>query len=331
MTAAEILADRARELGEWVNGRPENVDPALPELAAILDESDDVEVLVEAVTALGHAWDARAVEMVLDKVDVDHPDADVRLALARALPNGIHPHSACWERAVDALVALSADDDADVRDWACFALGQTKASSTRVRDALAQRLTDRDDTARCEALRALAATGDARALHALTERLSPQGSGVIWELELEAAAALADPVLYPLLLQLEDEWRGDEDDLVSVLSFAIRRCHPEAPTQAAEVERAYVARVNDLLSADGLTATLSGTYPRTKLQVSGPGSDDPHAYCLHGCDDIWDADEDPTDYPTEQHALSTALTLRARRPDISWGSERRSARRSHRW
>lgn len=64
---------------------------------------------------------------------------------------------------IEALITLTSDENSDVRDWACFGLGQMDAASPGARDALAARLTDPDDDTRCEAVLALAKTGDSRA------------------------------------------------------------------------------------------------------------------------------------------------------------------------
>lgn len=309
VSSAESLAAVAYELGESVNGRPENVGAALPQLESILAQSDEVEVVVETVIALGHAWDRRAVEMILDRVAVDHPDAAVRLEVARALSGGFDRYDACWTRAEEALIALSGDSEAEVRDWACFGLGQVGASSAAARDALALRLTDPDHDTRCEALRALAVTGDDRALRAVGERLAVDDSDDIYRLELEAAAERADPTLYPTLIRLQDDWRADDDDLMPVLAFAIRRCEPAARSEAEKVERALAARVNELLAVEpfaaNLTASLAGQYPRTILTVLGPTG---AAVAGHEVD-VWD-EQEPGTYRLEQEAQNVVLAVR---------------------
>jgi len=87
-----------------------------------------------------------------------HAAADVREAVAFAL--GGRPGPA----ALDALIALSADAEPRVRDWATFALGTlAEADSAPLRDALAARLDDADEDTRLEAVHGLAVRGDARA------------------------------------------------------------------------------------------------------------------------------------------------------------------------
>lgn len=301
-SVAAELTTRARHLDDLVNGRPENVETALPQFEAILAQSTDPDVVVAAVVALGHACDQRAARLLLDHVKVDNGSVGVRLALAQALPSGVTPGDATWQRVVDALITLSGDGDADVRDWACFGLGQVEAASQEARDALAVRLNDVHDDVRCEALLALARTGDPRARERLLQRLAADDS-IVHELELQAAAELADPALHPLLMRLSLEWEGDDDDFMPILDFALARCRPEAQVAAEEVERALLARVQSLFAAENFMASLVGRYPRSGLIVRD--SDEAQTVVYEW--PIWD-DEEPMNYPLEQQARSVLLT-----------------------
>lgn len=100
---------RAKELGELVNGKPENVDASLPELEDILVAATDPATVVEVVVALGFCWDQRAAQVVLKHVPLDHDDQRVRLATARTLSSGVVPGDPCWEQVVSALTTLSRD------------------------------------------------------------------------------------------------------------------------------------------------------------------------------------------------------------------------------
>src|SRR5471030_784442 len=97
----------ARELAEAVNGQPENVPDALPRLAGILASETDAEVITEVVVALGFASDDRALQLILDNVSVDHPNAGLRLAVARALPGGFERDSPTRDAVIEALISLS--------------------------------------------------------------------------------------------------------------------------------------------------------------------------------------------------------------------------------
>ena len=80
------------------------------------------------------------------------------------------------ERVFDALVELTADPEPGIRDWATFALGTLSPQDTpTLRDALAARLDDSDDSTRIEAVHGLALRGDARALDATLDLLGEVG------------------------------------------------------------------------------------------------------------------------------------------------------------
>ncbi len=216
-------AERAIDLGNRVNGHPEAVEAALSDLEAILRSPDDPHVLVLAIEALGHAWDPRAASLLLSLVDRNHPDGAVRLALARALPGGAGEQREP-DAAIAVLVHLSTDDLAQVRDWACFGLGQLEADSPAVRAALAARLGDEDRDTRAEALMALADLADPRALPACLDMLADE-SGSIGLLTLKAAANLASPLLLPTLRCLQQGWAADDpDEHTMALADALRRC-----------------------------------------------------------------------------------------------------------
>ena len=304
MASTSDLVSLVRGLGAALEGEPdENVPDALPRLAGILSSETDPRVVAETVTALGQAWDPHAAQLILDHVRIDHPNTEVRLAVAQCLPNGVEDDTPCRGAVIEALITLTSDENSDVRDWACFGLGQVDAASPEAKDALAARLTDPDDDTRCEALLALAKTGDARAGTALQQRLVFDPDKVLFRLELLAAAELADPNLHPLLLHISQEWAGDDDEFMRALALATSRCRPEAKAQATKVERKLVARVKTLLAGQGMSATTVGDYPRTELTFHGAEDSTP----LMVFDAIW-RDEDPWGYPLEQMAGSYVLS-----------------------
>jgi HEAT repeat protein len=91
----------------------------------------------------------------------------------RGVVHGLMGHDD--DRAVAALIDLSADSDGDVRDWATFSLGvQIDRDTADVREALAARLQDSYGDTRAEAVRGLARRRDERALEAV---LSAEGGG----------------------------------------------------------------------------------------------------------------------------------------------------------
>ena len=124
----------------------------------------DACVLASACIALGHLHDSRAVPAVVALRG--HPDPDVRYAVV----HGLLGHD--LDEAVAALIALSADATAQVRDWATFGLSQQIDRDTpTVRAALAARLIDADPDTRQEAFTGLAERGEVMLAHHLD--LSP--------------------------------------------------------------------------------------------------------------------------------------------------------------
>ncbi|TXR51661.1 HEAT repeat domain-containing protein [Quadrisphaera setariae] len=250
---------RAEELLDLVNGHPENVDASLPELAALLDathDDGDDDALALTVCALGFAHDDRAT----------------------------------------ALVPMTADPVADVRDWACFALGLQEADDPATRDALAVRLDDPHLDTRCEALRALAATGDVRALDALVLALSGPEPVTVTQLQLEAAAALADPSLVEPLEPLEPlerlarGWADDADEFTDAVDLALRRCRPEAATAAAAVEARLREVAVDARRRGVPHGELHGSWPSTRV-VDVDGAGEPVAHQVPSR--LWWVDDDP--------------------------------------
>lgn len=166
-------------------------DLTSPDFHEAVDAADEAEVSV--VVALA-----------------DHHDPQVRAAVVLTLPLLLHGDAPTAEL-VDAAVALTADSDRRVRDYACFTLAEQwrEVDTPSVREALAARLDDVDREVRCEALVGLAYRQDSRALPRVRSALS-RPSGDLWRLEMVAAGALSDPRLHGLVLRHQSGW-GDED------------------------------------------------------------------------------------------------------------------------
>jgi hypothetical protein len=165
-------------------------------------EPDDLAGAVDAA-----AGEVAAFGPVLSLVE--HDAAAVRTAVARALPHlaAMEINAPFASLAVDALITLTSDSDGDVRNWACFGLGTQldEMDGPLVREALAARLADRHGEARREALIGLARRRDPRALPAVRAALCRSD---VWLLEVEAAGALGDSALHPLVLRHLDGWEG---------------------------------------------------------------------------------------------------------------------------
>ena len=217
-SAEELCADpdpRARELGADILGQLGMPQRAFPDECVLLlidmlrRERDDGVVQAIAI-ALGHLRDRRAIGPLLELRD--HPSALVRYGVAY----GLHCHDD--ERAIEALIALSRDEDDDVRSWATFALGsQIPVDSVAIRHALLARARDHHPETRGEALLGLARRGEDSVMDPLMEAL---GGERVHRLVLEAAGEVRDPRLRPLLTRLRVR-PGIE---IALLEDAIHRC-----------------------------------------------------------------------------------------------------------
>lgn len=139
-----------------------------------------------------------------------HCDPAVRRALSLALPLLPQAEDQPMDEVLRTVIELSRDADDRVRDYACMALGTQwrPVDTPELRSALADRLDDPDRDARHEALVGLAYRGDPRALPRVRAALSRPDRD-LYQLELIAAGALADPTLHDLLSQHQDGWDGD--------------------------------------------------------------------------------------------------------------------------
>ena len=210
----------ARVLGHlgYEDGRP-FTDVVAPALAAAARTADDDE-RAEFVWALSFVVDPRwAGELRRYAAD---PVADVRLAVARNL---VLSDGELDDASVAALVGLSTDPEAEVRDWAVFSLGSLSDADTPViRDALAARLDDELLDVQLEATAGLARRGDLRALPSLLRRLAGDPADV-YRLDLESAADLAGPALVPVLVELRAAWAAETDrEFRELVLAALDRC-----------------------------------------------------------------------------------------------------------
>lgn len=205
MTGADVLA----ELGLPDHDCP---DEATAILSALLERERDAGVLASALTALGHLGgppDLGAIARL-----AAHTDPAVRHSLAYALGFREEP------LAIEMLIALTRDDEANVRDWATFGLGQGDADSPAIREALAERLDDDDDDVRAEAIAGLARRRDERALEPLIEAIRGRETG---PQVFEACETMADRRLVPELLYLRI-LHADRPEVLAAIDQAIAQC-----------------------------------------------------------------------------------------------------------
>jgi HEAT repeat protein len=211
--------EQERTLGADIVGRLVVIDvgarpTVLEALIAALSVEDTASPLASIVAALGHVGEPGTLGLVFPLAD--HPSAEVRLAVAFAVAT-LSPQPLAPE-ARTALIRLSRDDESEVRDWATFGLGTlSDADGPDVRAALLDRADDASHEARAEALFGLAIRQDPRAVtHLIRALQSPMVGG----LEVDAAAASADPRLLPALRAIRQAGVADE----TRVRRAIARC-----------------------------------------------------------------------------------------------------------
>src|SRR5271166_6200884 len=105
----------------------------------MLETEQEHLVLASAISALGHLGNDKAIPLILRFQD--HSDENVRFAVAFSL--------CCFpddSGAVDGLLKLTRDPDAEVRDWTVFGLGVLgSADRPEIREPLLRCLTDADE------------------------------------------------------------------------------------------------------------------------------------------------------------------------------------------
>ena len=106
-TAADVLAELA--------GDDERKRQCADQLLKLLERETEASVLASALHGLSHLQTPRAPEAA--HRFINHPDENVRFGVAFALL----PHTS--DLAINDLITLTSDEDADVRNWATFGLG----------------------------------------------------------------------------------------------------------------------------------------------------------------------------------------------------------------
>jgi HEAT repeat protein len=156
-----------------------------------------------------------------------HASASVRIAVVHALEFTTHADG------IRTLIALSADDDGNVRNWATFFLGTREPddpvfADPKVIEALHARIDDPHEETRAEAIVGLARRRDKRALPPLLRALSTDPA---FDHYFEAAHLLASPALLPALEALQNnDTDGHQEQGDWPLSAIIDACR-KAPTR----------------------------------------------------------------------------------------------------
>lgn len=209
-------------------------------LLDMLSKEEDVNSLNSIIAALGHLEDSRAVELIAQFQS--HRDEKIRLTVAHALG---HYND---DIAISALIRLSSDEVRDVRDWATFYIANNEdVDSPEIREVLWKASDDEDNEIRAEALYGLARRGEKQIVERLIKELTLENS--IWYDAIEAAQAVADPRLYPALVELRDV-----DDIdISMLEDAIDACRGDYIEDESQVEWGSIERV----SSDDVIAIIN--------------------------------------------------------------------------
>ena len=124
------------------------------------------------------------------------------------------------------LIAMTRDADVVNRDWATMLLAQTGLDTTEVRAALVDRVADADAVVRGEALLGLAERDAAFTLPLVAKALGEGDANVPL---FEAAEAIGDPALLPILLPWRDERSEPSDPVDEALEAAILACGGTSP------------------------------------------------------------------------------------------------------
>jgi hypothetical protein len=259
-------------------------------------------VLTSIAYALGHVWDPTAADALLDLST--HADDEVRLAAVQGLPGSVdHGDDPVDERIVRALIRLTEDPVAEIRNWATFGLRSTEATGPEVDRALLARLHDEGADTRAEACMTLALRRDERVIAPLIEALSRRD---VHSDALRAAIHLADPRLHAALVSVVDRLvpadLEDDDDpsFRLLLESAIRRCDPLAGLGAEQIESLILATLQSASSESGheVDASLEGDYPVTEVVIRRGDRVERSA--------IWNFDQLAPDDPT---SLDQAFTF----------------------
>jgi hypothetical protein len=191
----------------------------LAQVEAAADSPDD-DVRWSAAVSLGRKEDERVLPLLFRFLS--DPDPDVRYQAVASLPLLTGDELPVGHPVVGALLGALEDPSPFVRDWAAFGVGvQLDVDTPAIRDALVRHLRETEADTAGEAAVGLARRKDARVFDVLIERL---GDFEVGNLYVEAAAALGDPRLLPLLHRLKTSGWQDDEPRPGVLDDAIAQC-----------------------------------------------------------------------------------------------------------
>ncbi|MEV4169761.1 ankyrin repeat domain-containing protein [Nonomuraea sp. NPDC049709] len=153
----EFGVDAIAQFG-FADGEKPYLERTLPLLQKMVTTESNPQVLRSVLAGLGHQGDPRALPYVLDVISRPGHKRTMTdpIALADVLPPD-------HEEGLALLIAMTEEEDSEIRDWATSGLAGLAADTPRIREALAARLSDSDLRTVAEATRGLALRGDERA------------------------------------------------------------------------------------------------------------------------------------------------------------------------
>jgi hypothetical protein len=177
----------------------------------------DEDILCATIYGLAHLH-ANNINQLVGRYST-HKNPEIRFAVAFALARDQS------NAAINKLIELTKDKDPDVRDWATFGLGNIGEKDTPViREALFQRVGDRDKDTHYEAIIGLAKRKDARIIGVIQKEIeSKQPWGYIFE-------AITEYPMRQYLPALKKHWNKaskkerNEEFWYSLLRDAIKAC-----------------------------------------------------------------------------------------------------------
>jgi hypothetical protein len=215
-------------LGAVCNGHDYTHRPVAEALVDIAKHETDPQVLRSLAAALHHASDPVALSTLVALAG--HANSTIRLEVAIALPANLA--ESANDNGVAALMALGADPDAEVRNWATFGVARClDADGTDIRTALWDRVTDPDGDVREEAICGLARRRAPGARRLVADLLA---AGGVHDWAFEAAVWIGHGSLLPLLdpyppdkterarRLCDPDWRRARDDACAQLLSSIQ-------------------------------------------------------------------------------------------------------------
>ena len=177
-------------------------------LLNVVTSASDEDLLASIFYAMGHNKSQRAVSSLV--AHKNHFNSDIRYAVCFALLTNTDKDS------IFALIDLSKDEDEDVRNWATFGLAQQIDLNTPyIRNALWNRVSDRNNEIRAEAILGLSRRQDKSSIELIICELhNAIEKGECWDQIIEAAFYMPDPryceYLEILKSKKSDIWFIDE-------------------------------------------------------------------------------------------------------------------------